>query len=90
MNEMQMICAETVGKEITIDSNDLYNYIGLMPTHTKISQKDLLAIFKCILFVNKQNDEDDENQVHLRLKKFFKKIEKVLTSQSIYDIICVQ
>lgn len=76
MNEMQMICAETVGKEVTIDSKDLYDYIGLMPAHTKISQKDLLAIFKCILFVNKQNDENEENQVHLRLKNFSKKIEK--------------
>lgn len=61
MNEMQMICAETVGKEVTIDSNDLYDYIGFMPAHTKISQKDLLAIFKCILFVNKQDDENEGN-----------------------------
>ena len=64
MKEMQMICAETVGKEVAIDSNDLYNYIGLMPAHTKISQKDLLTIFKCVLFLDKQNNEDEENQVH--------------------------
>ena len=51
MDKMQMICAETVGKEVTIDSNDLYDYIGLMPAHTKISQKDLLTIFKCVLFL---------------------------------------
>ena len=73
MNKMQMICDKTIDKEVTIDSNSLYDYIGLMPAHTKISQKDLFTIFKCILFLNKQNDKDDENQVHLRLKKFFKK-----------------
>ena len=56
MNKMQMICSSTVGKEVTIDSNNLYDYIGLMPAHTKISQKDLLTIFKCVLFLNKQND----------------------------------
>ena len=56
-----MICTETVGKEVTIDSNDLYDYIGLMPAHTKISQKDLLTIFKCVLFLNKQNDEGKGN-----------------------------
>ena len=61
MNKMQMICDKTIGKEVTIDSNSLYDYIGLMPAHTKISQKDLLTIFKCVLFLNKQNDEDDEN-----------------------------
>ena len=73
MDKMQMICAEIVGKEVTIDSNDLYDYIGLMPAHTKISQKDLLTIFKCVLFLNKQNDEDKGNQAHLRLKKFLSK-----------------
>ena len=73
-----MICVETVGKEVTIDSNDLYDYIGLMPAHTKISQKDLLTIFKCVLFLNKQNDEDKGNQAHLRLKIFFQKNEKGL------------
>ena len=83
-----MICAETVGKEVTIDSNDLYDYIGLMPAHTKISQKDLLTIFKCVLFLNKQNDEDKGNQAHLRLKNFFqKKMKKVLTILILYDII---
>ena len=61
MDKMQMICAETVGKEVTIDSNDLYDYIGLMPAHTKISQKDFLTIFKCVLFLDKQNDEVEEN-----------------------------
>ena len=61
MNKMQMICAKTVGKEITIDSNNLYDYIGLMPAHTKISQKDLLTIFKCVLFLDKQNNEDEGN-----------------------------
>ena len=75
MNEMQMICAETIGKEVTIDSNSLYNYIGLMPAHTKISQKDLFTIFKCVLFLNKQNDEDKGNQAHLRLKILPKKNE---------------
>ena len=78
MDKMQMICAETVGKEVTIDSNDLYDYIGLMPAHTKISQKDLLTIFKCVLFLNKQNDEDKGNQAHLRLKICSKKNEKSL------------
>ena len=88
MDKMQMICAETVGKEVTIDSNDLYDYIGLMPAHTKISQKDLLTIFKCVLFLNKQNDEDKGNQAHLRLKNFFqKKMKKVLTILISYDII---
>lgn len=84
---MRMICAETVGKEVTIDSNDLYDYIGLMPTHTKISQKDLLTIFKCVLFLNKQNDEDKGNQAYLRLKIFSKKMKKVLTILISYDII---
>ena len=56
MNKMQMICGKPIGKEVTIDSNSLYDYIGLMPAHTKISQKDLLTIFKCVLFLNKQND----------------------------------
>lgn len=78
MDKMRMICVETVGKEVTIDSNDLYDYIGLMPAHTKISQKDLLTIFKCVLFLNKQNDEDKGNQAHLRLKIFSKKNEKGL------------
>ena len=87
MDKMQMICAETVGKEVTIDSNDLYDYIGLMPAHTKISQKDLLTIFKCVLFLNKQNDEDKGNQAHLRLKTFSKKMKKVLTILISYDII---
>ena len=58
---MQMICAKTVGKEVTIDSNDLYDYIGCMPAHTKISQKDLLIIFKCVLFLDKQNNADERN-----------------------------
>ena len=58
---MQMICDKTVGKEVTIDSNNLYDYIGLMPAHTKISQKDLLTIFKCVLFLDKQKDEVEEN-----------------------------
>ena len=58
---MQMICAKTVGKEVTIDSNNLYDYIGLMPAHTKISQKDLLTIFKHVLFLDKQKDEIEEN-----------------------------
>ena len=62
MNKMQMIYSNTVGKEVTIDSNNLYDYIGLMPAHTKISQKDLLTIFKCVLFLNKQNDEDKGNE----------------------------
>lgn len=84
---MRMICAETVGKEVTIDSNDLYDYIGLMPAHTKISQKDLLTIFKCVLFLNKQNDEDKGNQAHLRLKILPKKMKKVLTILISYDII---
>ena len=61
MNKMQMICAKTVGKEVTIDSNDLYDYIGRMPAHTKISQKDLLIIFKCVLFLDKQNNADEGN-----------------------------
>ena len=61
MDKMQMISDKTVDKEVTIDSNNLYDYIGLMPAHTKISQKDLLAIFKCILFVNKQDDENEGN-----------------------------
>lgn len=61
MNKMQMICSNIVGKEVTIDSNNLYDYIGLMPAHTKISQKDLLTIFKCVLFLDKQNDEIEEN-----------------------------
>ena len=87
MDKMQMICAKTVGKEVTIDSNDLYDYIGLMPAHTKISQKDLLTIFKCVLFLNKQNDEDKGNQVHLRLKILPKKMKKVLTILISYDII---
>ena len=87
MDKMQMICAETVGKEVTIDSNDLYDYIGLMPAHTKISQKDLLTIFKCVLFLNKQNDEDKGNQAHLRLKICSKKMKKVLTILISYDII---
>ena len=88
MDKMQMICAETVGKEVTIDSNDLYDYIGLMPAHTKISQKDLLTIFKCVLFLNKHNDEGKGNQAHLRLKNFFqKKMKKVLTILISYDII---
>ena len=87
MDKMQMICAETVGKEVTIDSNDLYDYIGLMPAHTKISQKDLLTIFKCVLFLNKQNDEDKGNQAHLRLKILPKKMKKVLTILISYDII---
>ena len=87
MDKMQMICAETVGKEVTIDSNDLYGYIGFMPAHTKISQKDLLTIFKCVLFLNKQNDEDKGNQAHLRLKIFSKKKKKVLTILISYDII---
>ena len=58
---MQMICDKTIDKEVTIDSNNLYDYIGLMPAHTKISQKDLFAIFKTILFFERQNDENDEN-----------------------------
>ena len=87
MDKMRMICVETVGKEVTIDSNDLYDYIGLMPAHTKISQKDLLTIFKCVLFLNKQNDEDKGNQVHLRLKILPKKMKKVLTILISYDII---
>ena len=87
MDKMRMICVETVGKEVTIDSNDLYNYIGLMPAHTKISQKDLLTIFKCVLFLNKQNDEDKGNQAHLRLKILSKKKKKVLTILISYDII---
>lgn len=62
MNEMQMICDKTIDKEVTIDSNSLYNYIGLMPAHAKISQKDLLTIFKCVLFLNKQNDEEEGNR----------------------------
>lgn len=78
MDKMRMICVETVGKEVTIDSNDLYDYIGLMPAHTKISQKDLLTIFKCVLFLNKQNDEDKGNQAHLKLKILPKKNEKGL------------
>ena len=90
MDKMQMISDKTVGKEVTIDSNNLYDYIGLMPAHTKISQKDLLTIFKYILFFNKQDDENEGNQVHLRLKNFSKKMKKVLTSQSIYDIMYVQ
>ena len=60
MNKMQMIYSNTVGKEVTIDSNNLYDYIGLMPAQTKISQKDLLTIFKCVLFLDKQNDEVEE------------------------------
>lgn len=84
---MRMICAETVGKELTIDSNDLYDYIGLMPAHTKISQEDLLTIFKCVLFLNKQNDEDKGNQAHLRLKIFSKKMKKMLTNSIFYCII---
>lgn len=87
MDKMRMICVETVGKEVTIDSNDLYDYIGLMPAHTKISQKDLLTIFKCVLFLNKQNDEDKGNQAHLRLKILSKKMKKVLTILISYDII---
>lgn len=87
MDKMQMICAETVCKEVTIDSNDLYDYIGLMSAHTKISQKDLLTIFKCVLFLNKQNDEDKGNQAHLRLKILSKKMKKVLTILISYDII---
>lgn len=87
MDKIRMICAETVGKEVTIDSNDLYDYIGLMPAHTKISQKDLLTIFKCVLFLNKQNDEDKGNQAHLRLKILPKKMKKVLTILISYDII---
>ncbi len=54
---------KTVDKEVTIDSNSLYDYIGLMPAHTKISQEDLLTIFKCVLFLNEQNDEDEENEI---------------------------
>ena len=61
MDKIKMICDKTVGKEVTIDSNSLYDYTGLMPAHTKISQKDLLAIFKYILFVNKQDDENEGN-----------------------------
>ena len=61
MNKMQIICDKIIGKEVTINSNSLYDYIGLMPAHTKISQKDLLAIFKYILFVNKQDDENEGN-----------------------------
>lgn len=57
MKEMQMICDKTIDKEVTIDSNSLYDYIGLMPAHTKISQKDLLTIFKTVLFFERQNNE---------------------------------
>ena len=57
----KMLCSNIVGKEVTIDSNNLYDYIGLMPAHTKISQKDLFTIFKCVLFLDKQNDEVEEN-----------------------------
>lgn len=63
MDKMQTMSAKTVDKEVTIDSNSLYDYIGLMPEHTKISQEDLLAIFKCVLFLNEQNDEDEENEI---------------------------
>ena len=87
MDKMRMICVETADKEVTIDSNDLYDYIGLMPAHTKISQKDLLTIFKYVLFLNKQNDEDKGNQAHLRLKILSKKKKKVLTILISYDII---
>ena len=62
MNKMQMICDKTIDKEVTIDSNSLYDYIGLMPAHTKISQKDLFTIFKCVFFLSKQNDKDNENR----------------------------
>ena len=57
MKEMQMICDKTIDKEVTIDSNSLYDYIGLMPAHTKISQEDLLTIFKTVLFFERENNE---------------------------------
>lgn len=54
---MKMICSKKIGEKLTIDSNDLYDYIGSMTEHTKISQEDLFTIFRCVLFLTEKNKE---------------------------------
>lgn len=55
---MIMMCSKTVGEELVIDSNNLYDYIGHMPEHTKISQKDLLTIFESVFFLEEYNKRE--------------------------------
>lgn len=54
---MIMMCSNKVGEELVIDSNNLYDYIGNIPEHTKISQKDLVTIFKSVFFLECCNEK---------------------------------
>ena len=41
-------------KELTIDSNELYEYIGEMPEHTAITQTDMMIIFKMVFMLHNE------------------------------------
>lgn len=45
--------------EVTIESNYLYDYIGNLPSHTRISKERLLTIFD-VVFRMEQDDIEDE------------------------------
>ena len=52
MKEKKKIEIEDNG--LTIDSTELFDYIGKMPEHTLITLTDMIAIFKIIFYFPKE------------------------------------